>query len=113
MFTFEYKENILYVFNNKKLFQTQPHWPDGTKWANKIEAENWAKLLIKSLKNPNSEFVPGDSPDKPQKTRGPKGDLDPLTGEYVSPDELQKRYEQRLADGLDPETGEPFSDTEA
>lgn len=54
---------------NNEPFFLQPDWPNGTPWASKAEASAWAELLIESIANPESEFVPGDSPDQPQKPR--------------------------------------------
>jgi hypothetical protein len=42
----------------------QPHWPDGTKWGSKAEAEAWAKAYIAFTKDPSADR-PGQSPDKP------------------------------------------------
>ena len=64
----------------------QPNWPDGTPWANKAEAENWAKALIELLSNPDCEFQPGDSPDQPLKPKPPRPEPilpEPLEGEIV------------------------------
>ena len=47
----------------------QPDWPNATPWASRAEAEAWALLFIESLENPESEFVPGESPDEPRKPR--------------------------------------------
>jgi hypothetical protein len=44
-------------------FIFQPDWPDTTPWASKEEAEDWAQVFIESLENPESEFIPGGSPD--------------------------------------------------
>lgn len=50
-------------------FLFQPEWPNGTAWASKKEAEDWALLFIDSLQNPESEFVPGESPEQPSYPR--------------------------------------------
>lgn len=50
-------------------FFLQPDYPDGSPWANKLDATAWAELFIESLVNPESEFLPGDSPDEPKKLR--------------------------------------------
>lgn len=54
---------------NDAPFLLQPDWPDGTPWANREEAKAWAELLIKSLENPDSEFIPGNSPEEPKVLR--------------------------------------------
>jgi hypothetical protein len=50
-------------------FFYQPDWPSGIAWADAEEAQAWAELFIESLENPESEFVPGESPDEPRKPR--------------------------------------------
>lgn len=50
-------------------FRYQPFWPDTTPWANKAEAEAYALLLIESIENPESQYVPGVSPEKPKRPR--------------------------------------------
>lgn len=54
---------------NNKPFLFQPNWPDTTFWSSSEEAIGWAELFIESLENPESEFIPGDSPSEPRKTR--------------------------------------------
>jgi len=60
-------------------FFYQPDWPNGEPWASKAEAKAWAQLFIESLENPESEFVPGESPDEPRKPR-------PIVFESESPE---------------------------
>jgi hypothetical protein len=48
---------------NDAPFFFQPDWPNGSAWANKAEAEDWANVFIESLVNPDSDFVAGDSPE--------------------------------------------------
>jgi hypothetical protein len=50
-------------------FIFQPDWPNGTPWQNGSEAEEWAALFVESLENPQSEFVPGISPEEPRSLR--------------------------------------------
>jgi hypothetical protein len=50
-------------------FFLQPDWPNGTPWTDTAEATAWVELFIESLENPESEFIPGDSPDEPKKLR--------------------------------------------
>lgn len=59
------KNNTIRVFNDLEdfPFALQPNWPDGTPWANREEAEAWAQLLIESMQNNLSEFMPGTSPE--------------------------------------------------
>ena len=45
-------------------FILQPHWPDGTPWATKQEAENWATATIAS-NNPDEPMEAGHSPLQP------------------------------------------------
>jgi len=54
---------------NDAPFFFQPDWPDGTPWANKSEAEDWAQVFIESLDNPESEFVAGENPENHPKPR--------------------------------------------
>jgi hypothetical protein len=50
-------------------FLFQPDWPNTTPWASKEQAEEWVGVFIESLENPESEFVPGESPDNHPKPR--------------------------------------------
>lgn len=64
-------------------FALQPTWPDNTAWTTKAEAKDWAELLIESMQNPLSEFIPGTSPDNhPMKRPEP-------TQEETNPSEVQ------------------------
>jgi hypothetical protein len=54
---------------NDAPFFLQPTWPNGTEWASKGEAEEWALTFLESLENPESEFLAGDSPEEPKKVR--------------------------------------------
>ena len=45
-------------------FILQPHWPDGTAWASKQEAENWATATI-AANNPDEPMEAGPSPSQP------------------------------------------------
>jgi len=42
----------------------QPHWPDGTHWADAAEAQQWADLYAASENDVNAPFAP-DSKGKP------------------------------------------------
>lgn len=55
------EENLPFLF--------QPDWPNAAPWGDRAEAEAWAELYIESLANPESEFVPGASPEEPRKPR--------------------------------------------
>lgn len=46
----------------------QPHWPDGTAWANRSEAETWVQQWILSNEDPTADLA-GDSPDAPIRPR--------------------------------------------
>jgi len=59
-------------------FFYQPNWPNGTEWADKAEAQAWLDLFIESMENPESEYLPGNSPDKPKLPRPEP--IDPETG---------------------------------
>jgi len=43
----------------------QPHYPNGDAWPNAEAAAEWAQILIDSLDNPESEFIPGNSANQP------------------------------------------------
>ena len=82
------ENNAIRVFNDGEdvPFAYQPDWPDATPWANKAEAKAWAELLIESMENPESEFIPGTSPDNHPKPRPEPVQYDPNTGEPISPE---------------------------
>ena len=42
----------------------QPHWPNGTEWASKKEAEDWAKAWVAYNADETADR-PGDGPDQP------------------------------------------------
>jgi len=54
---------------NDAPFFFQPDYPNGEPWGTKKAAEDWAKLFIASLEDPESALVPGDSPAEPSKPR--------------------------------------------
>lgn len=54
---------------NDAPFLLQPSWPNRTPWANSEEAKAWAELFVDSLENPDSEFIPGNSPEEPKVLR--------------------------------------------
>jgi len=56
-------------------FTYQPDWPDTTPWKNAEEAKNWAEIMIEAMQNPDSEFIPGTSPDNHPMPR-PKPEAD-------------------------------------
>lgn len=64
-------------------FLLQPNWPNGIEWTDKKEAEAWAELLIESMENPDSEFIPGTSPDNHPRKRPEPVEIDPETGEPI------------------------------
>jgi len=41
----------------------QPQWPDGTPWADKAEAENWAQQFFATINDPEAPEAPS-SPTK-------------------------------------------------
>lgn len=56
-------------------FLYQPHWPNGTPWADAEDAKNWADVYVESMIDHSSEFVPGNDPDnhpmpRPASTEG-------------------------------------------
>jgi hypothetical protein len=46
-------------------FIYQPHWPNGTAWADAAEATAWAIAFIESLENPTAGLAAGNSPEEP------------------------------------------------
>jgi len=64
-------------------FLAQPNWPDGTAWKDKAEAEAWIELFIESMQNPESEFIPGTSPDNHPRPRPKLIEFDPETGNPI------------------------------
>jgi hypothetical protein len=46
----------------------QPHWPDGTPWANPAEATAWAEQHILSQTDPTADY-PGNTPAQPTISR--------------------------------------------
>jgi len=81
-----------------KPFLEQPYWPDGTQWADKAQAENWAKAYIEALANPNSEFVAGNSPDKPELPRPVKtsDELDEEKAERLEAEQAEAEKRAKL-----------------
>ncbi len=69
----------------------QPTWPDGTPWASKTQATNWAKAYI-AFATGESELAPGDNPSNPTKE---VVEVTPLT-----PEELRAKH---IAEGGTPE----------
>lgn len=59
-------------------FLFQPDWPNGTAWGDKAEAQAWVELYIESLLNPESELVPGSSPEEPAVPRVPATPTEPV-----------------------------------
>ena len=53
-------------------FCYQPWWPsEKIPFETKEQATAWVELYIEALSNPDSEFLPGDSPEEPKKLRLP------------------------------------------
>jgi hypothetical protein len=61
-YTIDDKLAITFDVNGAAVFQ--PAWPDGTPFASKKEAEDWAKVFIGYLKD-ETALQPGNSPDNP------------------------------------------------
>jgi len=82
------EQNAIRVYNEGETvpFAYQPDWPDTTPWADADEAKAWAELLIESMQNPDSEFIPGVSPDKHPRPRPEPVEYDFETGEPVEPE---------------------------
>lgn len=57
----------LYEDGNDKPFLYQPHWPDGTDWADG-EAEAWAQQAVLALTDPTADDA-GDNPEQPTKPK--------------------------------------------
>lgn len=55
------ENNVVKIFDQQKEGSfSQPHWPNGDEWANKKEAEDWAKLFIESMENENALHAPSE-----------------------------------------------------
>lgn len=71
--TFSYiidEDNTLKIYRgNTWPLILQPTWPNGTPWSNRQEVEAWADLYIEHIENPESEYIPGNSPDNPKVLR--------------------------------------------
>jgi hypothetical protein len=80
------KDNAVQIFQDDSdvPFVFQPDWPNGTPWANKAEAEGWAKQTILALEDEAADWA-GISPDQPTQKRPEP--VEPQTIE-VSRDEL-------------------------
>ena len=79
-------KNAVKVYNDGQNvpFAYQPDWPDTTPWADADEAKAWAELLIESMENPNSDFIPGTSPENHPRPRPEPARYDPDTGEPIT-----------------------------
>lgn len=62
----ESSSNAVKIYDgvNEAPFIFQPHWPDGTAWASKQEAETWAEATI-AASNPEEPMEAGFSPSEP------------------------------------------------
>lgn len=70
---------------NQAPFLYQPTWPNGDRWSDRAEAEDWANVFIESLQNPESEYLPGMSPDEPKRLRPEPVEIDIETGLPIEP----------------------------
>ena len=53
--------NLVKIFDPEKEGSfSQPTWPNGDEWANKEEAERWAKLFILSIEDKNALNAPNE-----------------------------------------------------
>ena len=43
----------------------QPHWPNGEPWSSAKEAEEWAKLFLASMEDPEAPYPPGGPGEAP------------------------------------------------
>ena len=70
------KNNVVNIFNSADEQETpcvvQPQWPAGQPWADKAEAEAWAKLYVEASNDPTIDPIPGHSPDAPTRPRPAK-----------------------------------------
>ena len=57
----------LFENGNDVPFVKQPHWPNGTPWA-EGEAETWAEQALLALTDPDADDA-GDTPDAPTKPK--------------------------------------------
>lgn len=64
-YTANKNEVLIWIGMTEEPNIVQPHWPDGTPWASDEDAKAWAEAYIESAENPESEFLPGNSPDQP------------------------------------------------
>lgn len=60
-YTIGTKNVITFDINGAQV--VQPAFPDGTKWASKAQAEEWAKIFVAHLEDPTAP-KPGNGPDK-------------------------------------------------
>jgi hypothetical protein len=60
------KNNAVWIYadSNKVASVFQPDWPDTTPWANKAEAETWAKNWILAVTD-ETAALPGNNPSEP------------------------------------------------
>jgi hypothetical protein len=72
------KNKAVWIFldGNETAVVFQPDWPDTTPWANKAEAEAWAKAWILSMTDPTAPLA-GSTPSEPTQARGEF--IDPLS----------------------------------
>lgn len=66
----------------------QPDWPDGTPWASREEAQEWADLYVASLEDDDAPYAPN--------TPGEPGAPKPTPEEIA---EMQSRMQARLNGG--------------
>jgi hypothetical protein len=52
----------------------QPHWPDGTPWADAAEARSWAEIKIAEITDPEAPLA-GNSPSEPTFPRPTEEDM--------------------------------------
>tara|TARA_R110001606_G_scaffold19274_2_gene70994 strand:- start:176 stop:496 length:321 start_codon:yes stop_codon:yes gene_type:complete len=68
----------------------QPHWPDGTAWANYEEAEGWAEATLAQFTDPAIKFIAGSSPAEPlQELPAPPTTIEKLSELGISAEELK------------------------
>lgn len=73
-YTITENNEVVIKFGDAENGLVQPHWPDGTPWADTAEATAWAVAKVAEYEDPTAPAA-GNSPDEPTLDRG----------EYVEP----------------------------
>jgi len=70
MHTHDYKNGnvLVYADGNDTAIISQPHWPDGTPWANATEAMAWGQAFANQLDDEDAPLA-GQKPSQPTRPR--------------------------------------------